>query len=378
MEPQAGSSAMEYRPSLAYALQVPAWVLLLSGIALFFGGYYYLSTNIVKVILSQIPVVRFIAITLTLYLTGYILILVGSLRWFRLFPRWGGSMILSVVIVVPLVMVATWFDAAGNRLMLLFILIVGLVIPAIAAILWRFRLHYELTSTEVRGAPGSSGGWQSSMALQRVHSVAVFESVGPFDTGHVQFHTDLFRPASEGDTGASWIEWRGIAHPRQVAESIKARVPLAEGTYRRAVRPWTTFAATFALVAVVVLLLEAFPVYAASDAMVSNCALWVSAQSIESNPWPYVHNVTIPIGRVSLHWWSGTPVWFLLIQIPTGIAYQNTPISSLYPGNQANLTESGSGTFTSAGGSTMALCVATTTGASVSLVLNYSAPLVWE
>lgn len=378
MEPPTDSWTLEARPSLAYVLQIPAWMLVLSGMALFFGGYYYLSTNLVRLILSEISVFRFIAITLALYFSGYVLILFGSARWFRVFPRWGGSMALAVLIVVPLVMIATWFDATGNRLMLYFFFVSGLLIPAGFALTWRARTRYVLTPLEVRSISGGAGQGSRSMPLSKVHSVSVRESRGPIKTGHVQFQFDPFHSAFGAGANSGWVEWRGMAHPRRVAEAAKSHVPLAEGTYRRSPRPWGPFAAAFVLIAVVVLLLEALPVYAAADSMVANCALWVSAQNIENDPWPYVHNVSLPIGHVNLHWWSGTPVWFLLIQIPTGVAYQNTPISSLYPGNQANLTESGTGGFVSAGGSSMALCVATTAGASVSIVLDYSAPLLWE
>ena len=92
------------------------------------------------------------------------------------------------------------------------------------------------------------------------------------------------------------------------------------------------------------------------------CALYLNVNQIESDPWPFLHNVSLPLEKVNILWWSGTPVWVVVLQLPKAIAYQNTVITSLIPGAQANLTTNGSVSLLSSGGTAMIGCVATTSG----------------
>jgi hypothetical membrane protein len=366
------------RPSVLHAIQVRALIYVAAGMSLFYFGYYYLSSNLINIILGNVSVLGVAAVTLVSYIVGYVLVVIGASRWLRAVPRRVGYVLLSLIIVVPLVFVTTWFYTLGTEVMLGYFLALGAVVPLCISIALWSRTRFALTDRRVLSTMDPCTMAPEALPLEKARVVSLDQGFIQWWTGvgDITFARD---PASSSDRASDGgeVEWRGVVDPRHVVELARETSRIADVPHRKR-RHTGLFAVVIAIVAAAVLVTTFVPVSSVTRDIDFQCGLWLSAQSIENDPWPYVHNVTIPVGNVNFTWWSGSPLWFVIVQLPNGITYQNTEMKNLYPQNQSNLTSRGSGTFTSYGGSFLMLCVATNSETTVTLKLSYSAPLFWE
>jgi hypothetical protein len=368
------------RPSILQAVQLRGLIFVAVGMILFYYGYYFLTSNLVSLILGKVTLFYVAVPTLTSFIVGYALVVIGTISWLKVIPRWAGHIILSLIIVVPLIFVTTWFSTLGDEVMLLYFLILGALLPLYISMMLWWRTRYALTDKRVLSTLNPST--MSPEELQVGEATIVYMDQGPMQrlagVGDVIFaRNPASFPGAPGESSGQ-VEWRGVVNPRSVIDEAREKCSMVEVPRRRRHLQVGQFITVIAIVAAVALILTILPVSSVTDYVDKKCGLWVSAQSIENDPWPYISNVTIPMGNVSFTWWSGSPLWLVIVQLPTGISYQNTVMDSLYPQNQSKLTSSGSGTFVSYGGTFLTMCVSTNSEATVTLKLSYSAPLVWE
>lgn len=363
--------------SVLHAVQLPALVLVVVGMALFFYGNDYLTSNLPALIFQKISVDALAVRTLALYLVGYVLILLGAWRWSLVLPRWAGAVLLALVLIVPLVMVTTWFSTFGDGLMLVFFIAVTAAIP-LALSLWSWRVtSFSLTDRRVLARPGRTFSEPAALMRDQVGSLSLRRTLvhGRMGLGDISF----LPKASEGSPANDTVVWRGVRNPAPLLADLERElsVPSVPSRWRRP-RP-ALLAVVLAILIPVILLLCLVPVFSVTTTLNLGCALYLSnTQALESDPWPYIHNVTVPLGHVTFHWWSGAPVYLVIGQLPVGLAYQNTNISSLEPADQSELTSSGAGSYSSYGGSSFAACIGTSSSDTVTLQLTYPSPLVWE
>lgn len=392
-----GSVRVAARPSLFYA--VPPLTILTAalGLVLFYLGYSYLTDHLAPLIVGNISIRTVAVNTLALYLAGWVLLVFSAWRWRRALPRQIAEVIFVLALVPPLLMVATWFSTLGEEVMIPYYLVVVLALPlALSLAEWR-KIRYELTDrffltrgeifergpTEIEHARAPmvslrQGIWERltdrGTLIFGEGQAAASSSETPVPTEHhihLPFHFHRTKR----------VEWRGLAHPRKVVEQVEAVLPLARVLNRRDRREFAPFVLAVAVILPLSLGIMAAPVYSVTQTVDVHCALYLGLANIQQQPgllWPLVHNYTLPLGKVSFHWWSGSPTWILVGQLPAGPFLENANISALLPGNQAQLTTSGNGTYFSDGGSSLTACAATNTGTTATLVLTYQAPLLWE
>lgn len=377
--PPGESPLLGARPSLLHAVQVRGLLFLGLGMFLFGFSDYYLTNNLPSIITCtkacSTLILDLVEVTLVTALLGYVMVLYGVWRWSRVLPRPVAHAFFALVMVLPLVMFFDWFSASGNEVLLLYFLAVGLVLPLFLSIfLWvgtRYAVTNQRALTLVPPFPSKSLPANESLELS-VHQGWIQRLA---DVGDVAFLRDSGTTLALEGISSERVEWRGVPHPRRTLTEAQQLLGAKEVRFRRPPRRILSFFSVFVLVLVFVLLLTTVPVFHVTDTMDLNCALDLSnIQALESNPWPYLHNVTIPPGHVTFRWWTGTPVWFAVLQLPQGIAYENTGIN---PFSLSNLTTNGTGAFSSYGGTSLTGCIATTQGATATLELTYYAPLVW-
>jgi hypothetical membrane protein len=367
------------RPSILHAVQIRALIYVAAGMLLFYFGYYNLSSNLVNIIIGSVSVINVAIVTVLSLVIGYALVVIGARRWLSVLPRHVGHVLLSLIIVVPLIFVATWFSSSGNSIMLGFFLVLGALVPLnLSLVLW-WRTTYALTDRRVLSTLDSSTMTPETLRAEEARVVSMDQGFVQWlaGVGDITFAADPYSLSAVAAGAQELVEWKGVVNPQSAVEMARMTSCMVTGPHRRR-RHVGFFVVAITVVAAVALILTLVPVYSVTNYVNLPCGLWVSAENIKNDPWPYVHNVTVPIGNVSLTWWSGSPLWFLIIQLPKGISYQNTVLQSLYPQNQSSLTSNGTGTFTSYGGSFLMMCVATNSETSVTLKLSYSAPLIWE
>jgi hypothetical protein len=367
------------RPSLLHAIQVRGLLFLGLGMFLFGFSDYYLTNNLPSIITCtkacSTLILDLVGITLVTALLGYVLVLYGVWRWSRVLPRPVALGLFALVLVLAPIMFFDWFSASGNEVLLLFFLVVGLLIPLFLSLLLWVGTRYAVTSQRVLALvpPFPPGSLPANESLELSVDQGWIQRLA--DVGDVAFLRDSGTALAREGISSDRVEWRGVPHPRRTLAEAQQVLGAKEVRFRRAPRRILSFLSIFALVLIFVLLLTTVPVFHVTETMDLSCALDLSnIQALESNPWPYLHNVTIPPGHVTFRWWTGTPVWFAVLQLPQGIAYENTGIN---PFSLSNLTTNGTGAFTSYGGTSLTGCIATTQGASATLELTYNAPLVW-
>jgi hypothetical membrane protein len=367
------------RPSVLHAIQIRALIYVAAGMSFFYLGYAYLSSNLISIMLGNVSVINVAILTVVLYFVGYGLVIIGSARWLRVVPRPVGHILLSLNIVVPLIFVTTWFSTLGDEIMLVLFLVLGALLPLYISIFIWSRTRFALTDKRVLSTMNPSTMTPETLPRERARVVSIDQGFVQWlaGVGDIMFGLDPQSTFREDSDVSEQVEWRGVVDPQRVVDVARMTSGIIEVPHRKK-RHTGSFLVAIAIITSIALILTLVPVYSVTSNVNLGCALWLSAQAIEQDPWPYVHNVTVPIGNVNITWWSGSPLWFLIIQMPKGIAYQNTQMKNLYPENQSNLTSSGSGSFTSYGGSFLMMCVATNSQTSVTLKITYSAPMIWE
>ncbi|MDE1820152.1 MAG: DUF998 domain-containing protein [Euryarchaeota archaeon] len=370
------------RRSLLHAFQVPAMALVLTGMFVFFYGNYDLTQKLVALLLGTIKISTFLAkdapVILALYLGGYALVVLGAWRWSVALPRWVGAALLLIVITFPLVTVASWFDQAGAIALLTFFLIFGVLVPLTLSLYSWWRSRYALTDRRVLVLPEGSARDLSSLPRATISGLAVRRGLFHrwFDVGELTF-------SSLGDGQASarrvgHVEWVGVTGPQGMLEATEHELHLGVvRARRRKLRP-TVLLMAAAIVVPVVLVATLVPAFTVLRSVELPCAfIFSDLQALEKDPWPYIHNTTLPYGHVSFQWWSGSDVYLLVGQLPVGIAYQNVPLNTSSGSLPTGLTSSGYGNYTSLGGDSFAACISLSSGATVTLVMSYQAPLIW-
>lgn len=391
------------RPSLVQALQIRAITYVSLGLFFFFFGYYYLQNRLVSVLINAsskqvIPILgihathaeKVVVITLAAFIIGYFFLALGAARWRRSLPHWPFRIVLWATVVTPLIMVATWFYAYGNVVMLVYLAVVALFIPlGISLFLW-FRTRYAVTDLRAMVSPGPSSQPSASLPVKDISAVALKQSFikRREGVGDIIFLSRELPGSSLPNGTGEDLRWRGVCDPKSLIERVKGELHVDEVRPPRARIRVGWFLASFAIVTSVLLLATLVPVFAVTDTVNLPCFInTTNTQAILNDPWPYVENVTLPPGEVSFHWYSGSPVWFMILGLldvndskgaTIAIAYNNTAIGSLVPGHYDNLTATGHGSFASLGGSSILVCGATSIGVTVTLTLKYSAPLIWE
>ena len=377
---------VEARPSLLQTFQFRA--LLLTGIGMFLFGFanYYVTDQLGNLLSSlatssKTSVVQALAttvgVTLAAGLSGYLLVVLGTWRWRRALPRLLANVLVSVVIVLPPVMILSWFFGGGNTVLLWFLFVFGALLPLACSIVIsatkRYRWNTWGSGNSVPDAKQNSPTTYRPPA--RIVSVRQGWIERLSDVGDIVLDRDPFAPGFEGRT--TELVWRGVRKPYAVMHQLNETAGLSLASPVKPRKRVVSFLAVFFLTAAIVLILTLVPVYQETVSLDLNCALYLNVNQLETDPWPFLHNVSLPWGQMNVQWWSGTPVWVVVLQLPKGIAYQNAPITSLVPGSQGNLTSTGSSHFESYGGTGMIGCVATTSGGIVSMDVTYNAPIAW-
>lgn len=381
------------RPALWQVLQIRAMAYALTGLFLFGYAYYYLSSNLLNLVLAKdyrvaniwgttlSYKVEIIVVTLVLYLVGYLLVLMGAARWRNVLSPWTFRVLFSLTVVVPLVFLATWFYPLGNEVLLIYLFLVALAIPLSLALRAWLQTRFAISGDRVFSVKNNRPGTARSVPLSGSLSVGVRQSWVQRHqfTGDIVFFRDVHHPPEGFPEPDSPLVWSEVEHPHRIVQKLREDFGFTVGTPPARRRSPQRFLVAFTIVTILVLLLTMVPVYSVTEDLNVPCAAaYANGASVLSDPWPFVHNVTIAPGKVTFHWWSGTPVWLIMVQLPVGISYQDTNISSLLPGYQQNLSEGGSGAFSSYGGSSFVACAGTSEGTTVTLVLTLNAPLVWE
>lgn len=386
-EPSPGALLPEEKPvlkqrrSLLHAFQVPAMASVLAGMFLFFYASFYLNEKLVGLILGSVKISTVVGPVLALYLAGYLLVVAGAWRWSVALPRWAGAALLVAVILLPLVMIASWFDTAGDLVMLEFFLGFALLVPLALSLLTWWRQRYTLTDLRVLSTPAAAARERSSLVHRDVTGLYVRRGLFHrwFNVGDLVFSTTGGEHGHPVDRRSGRLEWTGIVGPHELLQS--ASEALHVGTVRprrRRLRPGVLLVAT-AIVVPLVLIATLVPVLTVTTTVELPCAFLLSnLQTLESDPWPFIHNTTLPVGKVSFRWWSGADVYLLVGQLPVGLAYQNVPLNTSSGSLPTGLSSSGSGNYTSYGGDSFMACISLTSGATVSMELTYASPLVWS
>jgi hypothetical membrane protein len=388
-QPWLGSEKIQVyaRPSIVHILQLRA--LFYVGLGLFLFGFsnYYLTMQFAGLMQnltlgSKGSILQ--ALELTLFVTlgsaiaGYVFVLLGARRWWKVLPSWPGHILLSLTVIVPPVMIFAWFFGSGNSVILEYLLAVAVLLPLAFSIAYGLRTQYLLTDRHVISTFPREGR-TNQLPLGEVRSVALRQGwvEGMADVGDVEFIRDPYSHPSTSGTRDQGVSWKGITAPRKRVSEVAQALGLAEVPVQRTVSRAGSLLVVFVLVLGIVLATTLVPVVQTTYTIDMKCALYLNVNQIESDPWPFLHNVSLPLEKVNVQWWSGTPVWVVVLQLPKAIAYQNTAITSLVPGSQANLTTNGTVSFLSSGGTAMIGCVATTSGGAVNMDLTYDAPLAW-
>jgi hypothetical protein len=400
--PGLGSVRVAARPSIFYALPPLTLITAGVGLVLFYLGYTYLTDHLAPLIVGPgapgyVPIETLAVNTLALYIAGWLLLVFAAWRWRRALPRQIAEVVFVLALIPPLLMVATWFSTIGEEVMIPYYAVVVLALPlALSLAEWR-KIRYELTDryfltrgeifergpTEIERARAPmvtlrQGIWERLTG----RGTLIFgegQAVAPTSAAAVPAGHHVHLPFHFHHTKR--VEWRGLAHPRDVVEQVEAVLPVARVLNRRDPRELAPFALAVLVILPLSLGIMATPVFTVTQTVDVHCALYLGLANIKQEPgliWPLVHNFTIPLGKVTFQWWSGSPTWILVGQLPAGPFLENANISALLPGNQGELTTSGSGTYFSDGGSSLGACAATNTGTTATLVLTYQAPLLWE
>ena len=376
------------RPSLIHILQLRA--LLYVGLGMFLFGFsnYYLTMQFAGLMQNltqsgKSSIVSTLALTLVVTLgsalAGYVLVLIGARRWWKVLPSWPGHVLFALTAVVPPIMIFAWFFGTGNTVILGYLLVVTVLLPLGISLVYRLRTQYFITDHQVISTVSHRGGRTDQLPVGEVRSVALrqgwIEEMA--DVGDLVFLRDPYSEPSVGGTHDQQVSWSGITAPGKRAAEVAQMLDIPRVRARRTVRRARSLAVVFLLVLSIVLATTLIPVVQTTYAIDMKCALYLNVNQLEADPWPFLHNVSLPLEKVSIQWWSGTPVWVVILQLPKAIAYQNTAITSLVPGSQENLTTNGTVSFLSSGGTAMIGCVATTSGGVVNMDLTYNAPLAW-
>ncbi len=372
------------RRSLLHAFQVPAMGLVLTGMLLFFVGNFDLTQKLVALLLGTTKISTFLAkdapLILALYLAGYLLVVLGAWRWSTVLPKWIGAALLVLIITFPLVMVASWFDQAGTLVLLEFFFVFALVVPLALSLLAWSRSRYILTDRRVMVAPPGSARELDTLPGREVSGLAARGGLFHrwFDVGDLVFLSTRDTGHGANSRKASRVEWVGIARPHEALAEAQTALHLGVvRPHRRRIRPATLLVAA-AIVVPVLLVATLVPAFTVTRTIEIPCAFLLSdLTTLESHPWPYIHNMTLPLGHVHFEWWSGTDVYLLVGQLPMGLAYQNVALNTSAGSLPTGLTSSGQGNYTSLGGDSFVACISLSSGATVSMVVSYSAPLVW-
>lgn len=368
------------RPSLLHAFQVPALALVFTGAFLFFYGDYFLTQQLVGLILGTTKVSSIAGPVLASYLGGYLLVVLGMWRWSTALPPWWGAFLLVLVISLPLVMIASWFSTTGDLGMLVFFLVMAALLPlALSLLSWR-RVRFALTDKRTLTWPSGATGETGSLTRGEVSGLALRRGLFHrwFDVGDVDFLAIGGKPAVGASRRPRHVLWSGIAHPEAVLTEAERVLQLSTVRARR--RRWRPRVLLVATVLVVPILLAVtlVPVVSVQETVNVPCAyLLGNLQATERNPWPYIHNLTLPVGSVHFRWWSGTGIFLIVGQLPVGLSYQNVPLPSNASTLPTDLTSSGQGNYTSFGGTSFAICISLASGTSASIEFNYASPAFW-